>query len=171
MAKSTKPVWILCPRCELNYIKKADQYCNVCKKEMKLIKPSEDDIDDLELCSICKINFVQNGEEICDSCKQELGIIASEEDEDREVADWHKYVDDDDEEDDEEGNDLADDVYSEDELEETSGIVDDFEFDEDLSKDIEDDEDEDDDFDFDIDDESLDDDEDEDDEYIKIKPT
>ena len=44
MAKSTKPVWILCPRCELNYIKKADQYCNVCKKEMKLIKASEDDI-------------------------------------------------------------------------------------------------------------------------------
>ena len=49
MAKSTKPVWILCPRCELNYIKKADQYCNVCKKEMKLIKSSEDDIGDLEL--------------------------------------------------------------------------------------------------------------------------
>ena len=41
MAKSTKPVWILCPRCELNYIKKADQYCNVCKKELKLIE--EDD--------------------------------------------------------------------------------------------------------------------------------
>ena len=34
MAKTTKPVWMLCPRCELNYIKKADQYCNVCKKEM-----------------------------------------------------------------------------------------------------------------------------------------
>ena len=59
MARSAKPVWMLCPRCELNYIKKADQYCNVCKKEMKLIESSEDDIGDLELCSICKINFVQ----------------------------------------------------------------------------------------------------------------
>ena len=43
MAKSTKPVWMLCPRCELNYIKKADQYCNVCKKEMKLIASTEDE--------------------------------------------------------------------------------------------------------------------------------
>ena len=47
MARSTKPVWILCPRCELNYIKKADQYCNVCKKEVKLIEASDDDIGDL----------------------------------------------------------------------------------------------------------------------------
>jgi len=167
MAKSTKPVWILCPRCELNYIKKADQYCNVCKKEMKLIKASEDDIDDLELCPICKINFVQNGEEVCDSCKQELGIVASEEDEDREVADWHKYIDDDDEDDEEEGNDLADDIYSQDELEETSGIDEDFDFGGDLSKDLDDEDDEDEDeedFDFDIDDDSFDDDEDEEDE-------
>lgn len=162
MAKSTKPVWILCPRCELNYIKKADQYCNVCKKEMKLIKASEDDIDDLELCSICKINFVQNGEEICESCRQELGIVASEEDEDREIADWHKYIDDDDEDDEEDGNDLADDVYSEDELEETTGIVDDFEFGEDLDKDSEEDDDED--FDLDLDDDDSEDDDDDEDE-------
>ena len=105
MAKSTKPVWILCPRCELNYIKKSDQYCNVCKKEMKLIEASEDDIGDLELCPICKINFVQNDQEICDSCKQELGIVASEEDEDKEVADWHKYIADDDSDDDDDFDD------------------------------------------------------------------
>ncbi|MBO5955150.1 MAG: hypothetical protein J6Q13_04225, partial [Clostridia bacterium] len=96
MAKSTKPVWILCPRCELNYIKKADQYCNVCKKEMKLIEASEDDIGDLELCPICKINFVQNDEEVCESCKQELGIAMDEDAEDKEISDWHKYIDDDD---------------------------------------------------------------------------
>jgi hypothetical protein len=99
MKKSTKPVWVLCPRCELNYIKKADQYCNVCKKEMKLIEASDDDIGDLELCPICKINFVQSDQEVCDSCKQELGIVASEEAEDREISDWHKYISDDDEDD------------------------------------------------------------------------
>ena len=63
MAKS-KPVWIICPRCELNYIKKSAGYCDVCKKELKLIAPSEDDIDDLELCPICKLNFVQSDQEI-----------------------------------------------------------------------------------------------------------
>ena len=101
MAKSTKPVWILCPRCELNYIKKSDQYCDVCKKEMKLIKSTEDDIGDLELCPICKINFVQNNQEICDSCRQELGLNNDEEAENKEISDWHKYIaDDDDDEDD-----------------------------------------------------------------------
>ena len=108
MAKSTKPVWILCPRCELNYIKKADQYCNVCKKEMKLIEASEDDIGDLELCPICKINFVQSDEEVCDSCKQELGIVMDEDAEDREIADWHKYIDDDDNGDDDDEDEEED---------------------------------------------------------------
>ena len=131
MARSTKPVWILCPRCELNYIKKADQYCNVCKKEMKLIKASEDDIDDLELCPICKINFVQNDQEVCDSCRQELGIVATEEDEDKEVADWHKYIDDDDNDDDD--DDEIEERYDGD-MEDTAGIVEDFDFDEDLEK-------------------------------------
>ena len=56
MAK-TKNVYIRCPRCELNYIKKSDKYCDVCKKEMKLIK--SDESDDLELCPICKVNFIQ----------------------------------------------------------------------------------------------------------------
>ncbi len=168
MAKATKPVWILCPRCELNYIKKADQYCDVCKKEMKLIKSTEDDLDDLELCPICKINFIQNNQEICDSCKQELGIGANEDAEDKEIEDWHKYISDDDEkdEDDEDGNDLADSIYDEDEMEDTAGLVEDFEFAEDLDKDLDDDdeEDEDDDFDLDIiDDDDEDDDDEEDD--------
>ena len=168
MAKSTKPVWMLCPRCELNYIKKADQYCNVCKKELKLIEASEDDITDLELCPICKINFVQNDEEVCDSSKQELGIVASEDDEDREVSDWHKYIADDDDSDDDDDvpNDLADDVYDHDELEETAGIVDDFDFGDESSKDdyFDDEEDDDDDDDFEIidDDDDSDDEEDED---------
>ena len=143
MAKNAKPVWILCPRCELNYIKKADGYCNVCKKDMKLIKAGEDDIGDLELCPICKINFVQSDEGICDSCKQELGINLDDEAKDKEISDWHRYIDDDDDEDDEDEteNDYADTVYTDDELESTAGIVDDFDFDEDLEKSIEDDED------------------------------
>lgn len=118
MARSTKPVWILCPRCELNYIKKADQYCNVCKKEMKLIEASDDDIGDLELCPICKINFVQSDEEVCESCRQELGINPDEDAEDKEISDWHKYIDDDDDDDD----DDEEEIFSHDEASESEDI-------------------------------------------------
>ena len=148
MARNSKPVWILCPRCELNYIKKSDQYCDVCKKEMKLIKGGDDDIGDLELCPICKINFVQSDQEICDSCKQELGIVQSEDDENKEISDWHKYIADDDDEDDDD-----DDVYTgDDDVEDTAGIADDFDFADDLDKDMDDD---DDDLDLDLIDDDL----------------
>ena len=140
MARSTKPVWILCPRCELNYIKKADQYCNVCKKEMKLIEASEDDIGDLELCPICKLNFVQSDEEVCESCRQELGISMDEDAEDREISDWHRYIDDDDDDDDDDEEEISNQEY--DEEDDTAGIVEDFEFDDDLDKDLDDEEDE-----------------------------
>ena len=103
MPKTTKPIYIRCPRCELNYIKKKDKYCDVCKRELKLIQ-SDDDIADLELCSMCKINFVQNGEEVCESCKQEFGINNMDE-MDEEINNWHKYISDDDE-DDEEDEDI-----------------------------------------------------------------
>ena len=157
MPRKAKPVWILCPRCELNYIKKADKFCDVCKKEMKLIAPSEDDIGDLELCPICK---------------QELGIEATEDEENQEIADWHKYISDDDEEDEEDEDDLTDDVYDKDEVGISSGM-DEFDFGDDIPADIgedisadidddddldmiDDDEDEDDDFDDDDDDDDDD---------------
>lgn len=175
MPKASKPVWILCPRCQLNYIKKSDKYCLVCKREMKLVDASEDDIGDLELCPICKINFVQSDQEICDSCRQELGIEANPDEEDKELADWHKYVADDDDEEDEE-DDLTDDVYDKDDVETTSG-VEDFEFDDDLTSgmvdddedldldgidDLDEDEDDDDDDDFADDDDDFADDDDDD---------
>ncbi len=159
MARSTKPVWILCPRCELNYIKKADHYCNVCKKEMKLIQASDDDIDDLELCPICKINFVQSDQEICDSCREELGINNSEEAEDKEIDDWHRYIADDDDEEDDDETDSNTSIYDQDELEDTSGVDEEFDFAEDIDKDF-DDEDDDDDDEEDEDEEDNEDDED-----------
>ena len=102
MAK--KPIqYVKCPRCDLNYIPKSEKYCNVCKRELGLIVPDEDDITDLELCPICKTNFVQGDEEICASCKAERGIKFMDEGEDEEdTENWHKYVADDEEEDDDE---------------------------------------------------------------------
>ena len=41
--------FIKCPRCELNYIREEEQYCPVCKREMK----GESHDDPFELCSIC----------------------------------------------------------------------------------------------------------------------
>ena len=33
-----KPVYIRCPRCELNYIEKKDKLCSVCKAELSAKK-------------------------------------------------------------------------------------------------------------------------------------
>ena len=163
MARQTKPVWMLCPRCELNYIKKADQYCNVCKKEMKLIAASDDDIADLELCPICKLNFVQNDEEVCESCRAELGIETDPDAVDKEISDWHKYIDDDDDDD---GDEEDEDTRYDDDDEDTTGIVEDFDFGDDKELDDEDFDDDEDDFDLDeIEEDDEDDDIEDDDDF------
>lgn len=110
MPKVKKPVYIKCPRCELNYIKKSDKYCNVCKKEMKLIKPEfEDDITDLELCPICKTNFIHGNEDMCASCQEDQGLSGKNAfiDDDN----WTKYIDEDDTE---ESEDISDYTIEED---------------------------------------------------------
>lgn len=169
MAK-TKNVYIRCPRCELNYIKKSDEYCDVCKKEMKLIK--SDELDDLELCPICRVNFIQEGQEICDTCRQEYGIT-TEGGSDSDINDWHRYIADDDVED--EDDEMLDDMSEESESGVTAGLDDeDLEFANELEKDMDlagmdlgedDDDDSDDDYDDFDDDYDSDDDYDDDDDF------
>ena len=53
--------FIKCPRCELNYIREEEQYCPVCKREMK----GESHNDPFELCSICNENPVMPGKDVC----------------------------------------------------------------------------------------------------------
>ncbi len=82
-----KPVYVRCPRCELNYIQKRDKFCSVCKAEMEAKKDYVDDID-LELCPICKTNYIQPDEIMCASCLKEHRT-----DEDDELADdWDEYM-------------------------------------------------------------------------------
>ena len=38
-----------CPRCELNYIQEDEDYCKVCKREMK----GEDVAEEVEMCTVC----------------------------------------------------------------------------------------------------------------------
>ncbi|MBQ2834215.1 MAG: hypothetical protein IJN79_04265 [Clostridia bacterium] len=57
-----------CPRCELNYIREEEQYCSVCKREMK----GEVYDDPFELCSICRENPVMPGKDVCPICYKEM---------------------------------------------------------------------------------------------------
>ena len=60
--------FIKCPRCELNYIREEEQYCSVCKREMK----GEVHEDLFEMCSICNENPVMPGKDVCPMCYKEM---------------------------------------------------------------------------------------------------
>lgn len=60
--------FIKCPRCELNYIREEEQYCSVCKREMK----GEAHDDPFELCSVCNENPVMPGKDVCLACYKEM---------------------------------------------------------------------------------------------------
>ena len=60
--------FIKCTRCELNYIREEEQYCPVCKREMK----GESHDDPFELCSICNENPVMPGKDVCYTCYKEM---------------------------------------------------------------------------------------------------
>ena len=60
-----------CPRCELNYIPENEDYCLVCKSELKL---SDEYSEDLELCPICGVNTVSVDQAMCDSCAKKHSL-------------------------------------------------------------------------------------------------
>ena len=66
-----------CPKCELNYIREGEDYCEVCKREMKRAQArgrhSEEDAEDDEviLCSECGEAPAVRGGELCISCLKE----------------------------------------------------------------------------------------------------
>ena len=71
-----KPKYIICPRCELNYIKEQDELCNVCKAELGLLGKNylipEDELEaeSGKLCPICHVNYIDEDEEMCIICKK-----------------------------------------------------------------------------------------------------
>ena len=100
-----KPVYVRCPRCELNYIEKKDKLCSVCKAELSANKDQFVNDLDLELCPICKTNYIQPDEIMCTTC------LKDHQTEDGEISsDWEEYINRDEEEiiyDDEETGDMA----------------------------------------------------------------
>ena len=66
-----------CPRCELNYILEEEDYCQICKEELRGISHNEELLDDEEdadvvaemgLCPKCKQHYLNDGEKICEAC-------------------------------------------------------------------------------------------------------
>lgn len=57
-----------CPRCELNYIREGEKYCEVCKREMKGEGESEETV---QICVECGENSVVKGSELCAICLRE----------------------------------------------------------------------------------------------------
>lgn len=95
--KQERPEYILCPRCETNYIDKREKHCAVCKAELGLADPSvllpEDDDVIERICPVCKINLLAEDEDICFECKKEIETKAKEaaeviEDDDDLVEEW-----------------------------------------------------------------------------------
>ena len=99
MAKYT-----LCPRCELNYILEGQEYCDVCKAQLKLgpqmmFSALGDDFDsDKILCPVCKTNYISEDERMCQECRDNLEFKQREDDLDDASSDdesWRQYLDED----------------------------------------------------------------------------
>ncbi len=95
--------YIKCPRCELNYIDAdAQDYCDVCQKEMKGLPTGTEDIEEAEedlpteLCPICGENMIRPGEKMCEECRKKADYEETDPDPDDEDDDeWREYLDDD----------------------------------------------------------------------------
>ena len=162
-----KVSYIRCPRCELNYITKAEKYCSVCKKEMQVGGGDLVDEAELEICPICKTNYIQPDEIMCSTCYAERASDPNFDGE--EDSEWNQYINRDDEDmiadnPDEEFGDMT----SVKDLDDDDDDFDDFDDDDDLGVVIDDedmlDDDDDDDDNYDDDDDDYDDIDDDDDE-------
>ena len=95
--------YVLCPRCELNYMQEGESYCDVCKAELKLgpqliFALDEDEIAEGEkLCPLCKRTYIAEDEEMCEQCREERKYSdAPSDDIDIEKdEEWRNYLDDD----------------------------------------------------------------------------
>ena len=65
------PRYKKCPRCELNYILEEDDYCEVCKAELKGIDTNFEEEEDV-ICPKCKQNYGEPGEKYCLTCLQKM---------------------------------------------------------------------------------------------------
>ena len=71
--------WVICPRCELNYIQEGEKMCEVCRKEVR----GEQEIEEIiEMCSECGEHPAVPGSELCSFCLKEMNHRETSTDED-----------------------------------------------------------------------------------------
>lgn len=92
--------FIKCPRCELNYIRRNEEYCQVCKAELKIgpqliFAIDEEDEDNQILCPRCKQNYIDASEKMCDQCREEIDLTTEKEVDMEKDEEWKNYVDED----------------------------------------------------------------------------
>ena len=59
-----------CPKCELNYIRDDEQYCDVCRRSMK--GRDSDPDEGVSICVECGENPAVRGSELCAICLREV---------------------------------------------------------------------------------------------------
>ncbi len=91
--------YIKCPRCELNYILEGEDYCEICKSEMKHHDEGDEDefldFDDLDLCPVCGVNYIRPEQSMCEDCKKKKNGEVSDNEEPAETS-WKKADEEDD---------------------------------------------------------------------------
>lgn len=65
-----------CPRCELNYVRDGEEYCEVCRRELRRAQShgrhvEEIDGDEVVMCSECGEAPAVHGGELCAACLRE----------------------------------------------------------------------------------------------------
>jgi len=66
-----------CPKCELNYIRDGEDYCEVCKRELKRAQSrghhveEESEEDEIIMCTECGEASAVRGGELCAACLRE----------------------------------------------------------------------------------------------------
>ena len=147
-----KPKYVLCPRCELNYIEESEGYCKVCQAALGLtdgsdLLPDDEMMIGEKICPICKENPISEDEEMCSRCRRELEKN-KEANEDNDES-WREFVDDEevDEDHDLSLEEMADEEMEKEEEEsydDPGSLPDDFEYvdDSDLGDDLDDEEEE-----------------------------
>ena len=96
------PKYILCPRCELNYILEGEGYCGVCKAELKigpqLMFSAQEENHEQILCPICKQRYMSENDEMCEQCREDAEYKRSQLVDDVDIEkdeEWRRYLDDD----------------------------------------------------------------------------
>ena len=102
--------YVLCPRCELNYILEEEEYCDVCKAQMKGQKlmfaiDDEDEGEELVVCPVCGKNMIRPEEKMCKQCADEIEFKKDQIDIDKD-EEWKNFIDEDEPEEEEESEEM-----------------------------------------------------------------